>query len=792
VIRTASLQLANISPSDNSVLTSDVTVITGEIHTSLDISQFTFKIDDFLVTPEATNTAGTYHFSSSSLPLNIGNNPFTLSLQALGNIQQQVINIRYTPVDEENFPPPTITNINPADGSVLNNQSVRVSAQIESTAGGLTVLVNGATVVSASQGLSSYTLSEVIPFTQESETLTVSIEASDSLQKTTTSVINYIVDQQSPVIIVDKDLSPAPTVSPVSQSPYVISGTVIDRYLSTFLVNDQPITLTPSTEVDHYRFTTHIAVPLGINEPTSVRLSAYDSSGNKAISDYLFNNVATATLAALLPVEDAELVSNGEPINLQVVARVEGLVGDETVRAYSEFIENTVRQTTAITELSIIGTLASGEIEIPINHPKQTLVYELYSASGERLSQKKRSIQINNLSSVELVLTRIEPINNARYIEPNAPIEIYFNREIDINLLSVNVRETLHGKTYINQDLLGTDFVNTKGYTLTTVNHDLETISGKLTLIPGNTGASFSASRYFGFNAELYVDVVYDGESLSRSRFTVRELPTFINGAVFDQFNQPLANIVVELPELGRKTTTNGDGSYAFGYQEPGENIIPGGLHQLAINTGFANPRFGVINTSVSIQRNYGNAIAHQKLQELNSEIPFEQMVSQQTNYLRNDNLILDLTQGRVLFENGRASGNIHVQFLALDHIGAALWPSVTPLWLYGIQPKGLVVEGNVQVEFIVPDLLTGADYLNETVYPYVVLLGYNIEQKIIEPIGVGQVKDGKVSSVGVTQLRSLDFLGYSQTALDKIDTLEQYALGAITLQQLKAALDAQ
>jgi hypothetical protein len=77
---------------------------------------------------------------------------------------------------------------------------------------------------------------------------------------------------------------------------------------------------------------------------------------------------------------------------------------------------------------------------------------------------------------------------------------LYFNRAIDINLLSIRVRETLHGQTYINNDPLGVDFIDATGFTLTEVNRDLVSVSGRLELIPGSAAIAFYPERNVGFN----------------------------------------------------------------------------------------------------------------------------------------------------------------------------------------------------------------------------------------------------------------------------------------------------
>jgi len=209
------------------------------------------------------------------------------------------------------------------------------------------------------------------------------------------------------------------------------------------------------------------------------------------------------------------------------------------------------------------------------------------------------------------------------------------------------------------------------------------------------------------------------------------------------------------------------------------------------INHHFTNPKLGMVNTNISIQRNYGNKLKRFTLQELSRDIAFQTIRSGEVNTLVGHDLTLDLSQAQVLFDQGRTDGAAHVQFLAFEHIGANLWPSAMPLWLYGIQPKGIKVEGQAQLTLNIPSLSNSYNYLNAQSYPYVVLLGYNLAQQVVEPIGVGRVENNQVVSEGAVNLTSLDYIGYAQVLPTLTPTLKSFAQGDLSLQQLKAQLHA-
>src|SRR5690606_14146489 len=122
---------------------------------------------------------------------------------------------------------------------------------------------------------------------------------------------------------------------------------------------------------------------------------------------------------------------------------------------------------------------------------------------------------------------------------------------------------------------------------------DRSPVQGSLSLLPGGRSVAFAPAQFYGFGAEILVELNRGPEELLRSVFKVRPLPTFINGSIRDQFGQPLSGITVSLPELERTAVTNGDGGFAFGYQETGEAMIKAGRYKLTANDNFHAPGFG-------------------------------------------------------------------------------------------------------------------------------------------------------------------------------------------------------
>jgi hypothetical protein len=774
--------IVQIEPASGTVSVNETVTLRGQVRTNLPVEEFTLVVNDSRVLTTSTNQSDLYDFVFANVPLEIGENRFLFELASDFGGDTQTIDINYLPDSAGTIPKPKITGVSPGNGLTLNQASFRIGAQVQSFAGPLSVSVNGNEVLSSSQGLSFYSVNQLVTFADGQSQISTHLEATDSLGKTTAVTLVHYRDSLGPSIEVDQNFDFHPSVNNVESSPITISGSVTDPNLSSVLVNGQSVILSPSNESNTYLFNVKVAIQG--DQPVPVTITAYDRSGNKSVEEYLFKNIARSSITSILPPSNSSYISYNDPITIQVAARLFGQ--NETDQAYI-YLESTGSSSAQL--MSIVGTLASGSIQLPPESQDQVIVYELRDQNGGVITQDKTNVSIKSASDVEFQVVRVEPTNNAEYVEPNSVIEVYFNQAVEVDKLDITVKETLNGKTYVNLDPLGEDFIDSKGYVLTNINRNLELVPGQINTLPRKSGVVFAPERLLGYNADVFVTIKYDGKILNRSRFKVRELPTFINGAITDQFGQPLEGVQVSLPELGRTTKTNGDGGYAFGYQEPGDTVIDTGSYQLLVNNDFANPNFGTINTRINIQRNRQNTLASFSLQELDAAIPFYRLQSGSANTLAGGDLTIGLSDAIALFTNSRTSGDVHAQFLPFEHVGVNTYRFAMPHWLFGLQPKGIKVEGNPSLRFKIPKLRNSYDYIDLDNYQYVVLLGYSSEGQVVEPIGVGKIEHLNVVSVGKVHLSSLDYLGYAVVPPKLNSTLEDYSKTRINLQQLKAAL---
>ncbi|PUA29846.1 MAG: hypothetical protein B0W54_04645 [Cellvibrio sp. 79] len=777
VQRIALPRFQNITPANLSTITENKVTIAGQIHTAMPLEGVRFYIKDSQITPSGTGTPDVYAFNLPDVSLALGQNTFLLRAETADGVVEQTLVLTHTPTDPDKIKAPEISLVSPANKSLLNVADFKMKARVVSHAGAVKVTVNGQPIALSSANDDESYFESALSFDRDQDTLNVTIEVTDTLNKKSTLNPVFYLDRSLPQISVH-GLDEAPAINTVVNSPFVINGTVRDTNLASVTINGQSGSLKPGAVLGSYDF----SIPLSISAGEQIQwvINARDSSGNSTNATYIFQSAAQASLSPLLPGDNAEFLYKGQPLVVQIAARVSDL--PEGTRVVATLGEQQIN-------LARAGTLASGEITLPSQAGNYVLHYKVLDAAQTVVAATTRTLNVINEDAIAITLVNHEPENSATNIETNQPIELYFNKAIDASKLSISVTETLHGNTYIDTDQPGLDFLNAKGYQLKEVNYDNQAISGSYSVLPGNQIVAFYTSRQFGFNGDVRVNVSYDNKELARFSFKIRPLPTFVIGGVADQFGQPLAGVKVNLPDLGRTATTNKDGSFAFGFQEPAGKEIPGGRHKIIVNPDFSLPGYGVQVRTLTLQEGRKNEVGLMRLTELHPEIPFQLVSSGQAevNFAGGD-LKLDLSAARLLFNNGRPSGNVQYQFMPFEQVNTAMTPGLWPQWMFSAQPRGVVVENSVGIDIKMPALNGSYDYIPAGL-EYVVLLGYDPEREVIEPVGIGKIQNYRVVSLGELNIKTLDHLGYAWIDPKHQPLLKQVADGTKSMQQLISTL---
>lgn len=772
-------------PQPGLVLNDPVIAVLGVLRSDAPAQQMTVTVNGTPAALSPTEDVTRFSFRSEELVLTEGLNSLLVVADVDGELLQTELTVAYQPQPVETAPP-VIEVLSPVSGSHLRESGFLLVGEVTAEAGLQSLVINQLPVAFKDEGAGRFSFREPFSFADGQSFLQLEITATDKESRPASSQVSFYRDTLAPVVTLDNPLQPAPVGNAVTEQPYRLRGTVSDPNLTSLTVNDQAVGVVPTGNAGQYRF--DLALALSSGTPVNISLTAIDSAGNVRIDDYVLVFDATASVDILLPSDGAELLNLGEPIDLQVAARLQG-----TIAADDKLIVRLLDQSESVvasSELDGDASLRSGALTLPAVAAEYTLSYDLENAAGELISSSRRALTVRDQQQLELALERVEPANGQVGVEPNGFISLYFNQPIDPAKLSIAVNETAHGYTYEDVDPQGTDALRAKGYQLVSVARSHEAVPGKLSVVPGATLVAFYPSRELAYDAEVYVNVGYDGQELERLQFRTRTLPTFVSGGVVDQLNQPVAGITVAIPELGRTTTTNRDGAFAFGYGDAYGETLPGGRYELVINPGMRDVRFGTMRRWLNIQESRRNPLSRVRLPVLNKEIPFVPVAGRSEVDLVQGAAKLDLLDADLQFPNGRRQGDVHAQFADFSQIPYQLDPRALPHWAYTLQPSGIAVEGEMRIDIAVPKLNQGHDNLPPD-DSYVLMLGLDAESGRVVPVGVGQVNNTRIRSVGQQHYQVLDVLAYALLPEDRQPLLKQYANGEIDLPMLLVGLNA-
>jgi len=664
---------------------------------------------------------------------------------------------------------------------MLSEASFYLTGEVQSFSGAATVTLDGTPVnLQGGQSEGGY-FQELVSFDNEASQREVIVRVSDADGRTTERSVSYSRDITPPQITVGGGIQPVPAENAVSDYPYILTGTVVDDNISSFSVNGQSVGLEPDGNPGSYRFAVNI--PLGAGEPTAVSLSARDYAGNTHSVEYALRLAANITLEMLMPVANTTLISTGETISQQAAARVNGPI--DGLMATAQVLNESGSEVDS-SDLALGSGLASGYVTIPAAVGEYTVRIALHDASG-LVSRTSRNITVQAPSSIALQLDRIEPADGATGIEPNTFISFFFNRAVDTSQLTIDVAETAHGYTYDRATESGNAGFASRGYELTRVDRDHENIGGSFSTLPGDKLVAFYPEREFAYNAQLFVTVSYAGEELLRTQFKTRPLPTFIEGGVRDQLGQPVPGLSVQLPALGRRTTTNRDGAFSFGYGDSAERTIPGGRYALIVNDELANPAYGSLTKEVTVEGGRNNSAGNMTVPVLNSEDAFTPLEGGKQAVMGQGDLILDLSDSKLVFADGSDRGLAMAQFTLLSQIGARSDSHFVAPWYLAIQPAGIAVDGDLSLSINPPSLNGANEYLPEE-GSLVLLLGRDADSDTLLPVGVGAIANGQIVSRRA-EYKNLDYFGYFPIREEHQSILQHYLDGQLQLLQMISQL---
>ena len=564
------------------------------------------------------------------------------------------------------------------------------------------------------------------------------------------------------------------------QNPYILKGEVTDNNLASVLINDQAVGVLP---ISNNQYAFEIGVPLTRDQNKTLTIEARDNAGNKTTTECILKLNAALDVEIIAPADKSTITLDDQSNLVNITIRATGIADTDTIHVS---LDNASPVTIAHS-----GNTATTSIAVSTQTTDHTLKASVKDSSGILLGEKSISFKTTSQSQTELEVLKTEPQNQATGIEPSAFIAWYFNKEINPDLLSVKVQETVHGKVYKPQKS-GSGLTELNEIKLIGVHRDHEEVPGNLSRISDNNAIVFYPSREYAYDAKIYATLTYDGNEVYRQQFDVRALPTLVEGFVKDQFNDSAEQIKVVLEGVEETAITNNEGYFEFGFGEKPDKMIPPGKYKAIYNPGMGNFKYGTFEKWVTIEEGRLNDINSIILPFLNPAIPFSYISSGGTAHLANDKLIIDFTDAVIIFKDGKDNGNIHVQFLSLPQISSEFFSSAMGPWLYSIQPSGIEVSGDVHVEFAIPSFNGSLDYVQE-LPEYLIITGRDKESLKIVPAGVGKINKNtfRITSAKPIELELLDYLGYTLAPEDLQSLLKSYVDKEISLNELAGRLEA-
>jgi len=488
-----------------------------------------------------------------------------------------------------------------------------------------------------------------------------------------------------------------------------------------------------------------------------------------------FIHIAFANIHALVLMQPIKCMSNGSATCLWYQRLESDNLTFDPPRFWLAYA--TVDNSAAV-QLSLDLYSVTGSISIPAASAEHALVVEIMDTAGSVRSRTTSSFSVKNNVDIALELERVEPVANSATAKINDPINLYFTKAIDPALLTLEVRETVHGFTYDRYS------------ELVEVHRDQELVPGGASIYPGNNLVSFYPSRDLSFNATVFVNVIYNGSPLQRYVYHTVDLPTMAQGTVLDGALNAIAGIEVSLPEAGLTTVTDAKGSFGFGFKPaPNDPDLKGGRYRMVINPKMKLPGFGTIEVWANIEDKRFSVLPMVKLPVIDKTVPFRFVRSGDTAAVVGDGSVtLGLANALLQFPDHSDKGNVHVQWLDFTVLPHRSSNIAIPFGMYHVQPTGIQVTGALTVSINMPKLFGGYDYVPADGSP-ILLLGFDSNSKRIVPVGVGRVNNRHITSEGALQMATLDYIGFSLVMPESYPTLEAYVRGEISLQQLRASL---
>lgn len=774
------------TPADGVTVTTEKVDVAGTVYTGHSADELRISLGGRTQFPESGNAVDGYPFRFDGVHLTDGYNRLTAHAETPSGETSQSVTITYDPLpdeeEEDGGEAPSLSVSSPRDGAAVETDSLNVSGVVTASTESVDLTVNGTPVTPVGSPTTGAGFDHTLDLSGcAEETRTVDIRVSDAEGRQASVLRDFTCDLAAPAInVTTPGLVSAPDLSVFNSRTLQLTGTVSDANLAGLSINGTSVSLTPEAEEGSYSFDRLVQLPA--NEERRMALEARDSAGHTTSREYRVLADIPVRVELLSPADGTEILSGDGGATVEVTARLYGLEsGQSPVVAVNDGSEQAMTLDGSIAHTTLMTSQTEGE---------HTVHVRVRDDGGNAVSSASARITLTDPGDVPLEVVRTEPGNNAKGIAPQDPVTVYFNRSIEPSKVEIDVRETVHGKDYDLSNQKGKGFGEYPEPELVTIHRAMESVPGDLAHYPGRQFTTFHPARRFAYGAEVFVDVRYDGDELSRFNYRVQPLPTLLSGRVTDQFGNGLEGIDVRIEELGLSKKTDPKGHYVFGSGADLKKAIPSGRYTLIANLGMKKPAFGTTDADIQVRKGRLNELADLQIPELNPDVPFVRVRSGQSGIqLAGGDLRLDLDNSRLTFPDGRTQGDIHVQFHPVQQIARPMTPGSVPHWLYAVQPAGIRLDGPVSMQIDMPPLYGNRSYVPPD-GTLVVMVGLNPSTNTIEPVGVGEVSGIRVVTERPLKMQRLDYLGYALAGDEAQSLLESFRDGEINAQVLATELE--
>ncbi len=605
----------------------------------------------------------------------------------------------------------------PAPDAVLGGSSLAVIGQVEGGTLPLDVKING---VSATMMVRNFSQSLSLPEGEH----TLNLVVTDAEGRSASTSRTVTVDRTAPSLVVTR---PAASPITVSESPYLIQGTVGDTHLAGVTVQDMPVSVVGGSF--------SASVPLARGQ-TVVSVVASDRAGNQTRRELVLNvENAPPLITVLEPASGSEAASATVRVRARVVA----------FAALSE-----VRIGTGLATEQSPGIYTA---ELPLALGENTLTVTATDVRGFT-GTNSVTVFYRDPATEPLVVTGVQPERGAMSVKTDSLISVSFNKAATLD-------SVLTGFRVLHRGVL---------------------LQGGYSLAPGGQTATFIARAPLPESELLEVRVAGVSAAVGpgqtgefRSELTVRRPLTRLRGFVMDDSFQPLPGARVVLESSGESVRTGTDGNWALSTQLSGPQVLryEGGTTP----EGRPLPTVRRLLTVPAEEETIDSPIALTAV-DTDSAVRVDTTAALHADFSsRHEGLVLDgFPSGAVetlLFEDGQTQGTLTATRLETVTLPIKLESYSTPTAVWQIGPAGLRVQKPLMLQF--PNVTAkGAGH-------YAVVLAHEPRNHTLARMGLARVSaDGRfVRTETPLDVRSVEVIGYMMLT-DEQDTIVEQALASM------------